>query len=313
MSSSAADGNRSVRRALIPAAGRGTRFLPLTKAVPKELVPIVSTPTVELVVAEAAEHGARDVLLVLGPGKDAVAEYFVPDRGLEDVLAAKGDDQGLAAVRRACALATIHRVEQLDARGLGDAVAHGEQFADGQALAVLLPDDVVDERDDLLGPMIVTFAEHGGAVIGLIDVPRAEISRYGCAVPAEGTDPHADVVRIVDLVEKPDPQDAPSTLAVIGRYVLPPQIFDALRATQPGSGGEIQLTDAIRILAQRGVPVHGVIFRGRRYDTGNRLDYVKAVVQLAERHPEIGAEFSSWLRDYVSGAGAPTPRGPSCG
>lgn len=292
----------AVRKALIPAAGRGTRFLPLTKSVPKELAPIVTTPAIELVVAEAAQHGASEVCLVLSAGKQSIADYFQPDPELESALETKGDTDGLAAVRRAAALARVHPVQQDEPRGLGDAVAHGERFAAGEPLTVLLPDDIVDERDDLLGPMLATFAEHGGVVLGLVDVPRADIRRYGCAVPDEDGDPHGDVVRIVDLVEKPSPDEAPSTLAVIGRYVLPPEIFDALRDTEPGSGGEIQLTDAMRLLAKDGVPVHGVVFRGRRYDTGNRLDYVKAVVQLAERHPQIGGEFSAWLREYVTGA-----------
>jgi UTP--glucose-1-phosphate uridylyltransferase len=294
-----ASSDRQVRKALIPAAGRGTRFLPLTKAVPKELAPIVSTPTVELVVAEAAAHGLADVLLVLGPGKGAIADYFDASPELEAALDKKGDSAGLAAVRRATDLARIHQVEQADPRGLGDAVAHGETFAAGEPLAVLLPDDLIDDRDALLAPMLDVYRKHGGVVIGLLDVPRADIGSYGCVVPAAGSDTSADVVAIADLVEKPAPDRAPSTLAIIGRYVLPPEIFDALRETTPGSGGEIQLTDAMRALAHAGVPVHGVVFRCRRYDTGNRLEYAKAVVQLALRHPEIGADFEAWLRDYV--------------
>jgi UTP--glucose-1-phosphate uridylyltransferase len=292
---------RRARRALIPAAGRGTRFLPLTKSVPKELVPLVSTPALELVVTEAANNGISDVLLVLSKDKSAIADYFAPDHELESALEAKGDTAGLASVRRAAQLATIHSVQQLQPRGLGDAVAHGEQFANGEAVSVLLPDDLIDERDELLGIMLDVQAERGGIVLGLVDVPRAEIGKYGCAVPAPGADLAADLVAIVDLVEKPDPDAAPSTLALIGRYVLPPEIFDALRQTTPGAGGEIQLTDAMSRLARAHVPVHGVVFRGRRYDTGDRLGYVKAVVQLAGRHPEIGSDFTAWLREYVSG------------
>jgi UTP--glucose-1-phosphate uridylyltransferase len=292
---------RRARLALIPAAGRGTRFLPLTKSVPKELVPLVSTPALEFVVAEASSNGVSDVLIVLSKGKTAIADYFAPDPDLESALQSKGDEAGLASIRRAAELATFHYVEQLDPRGLGDAVAHGEQFAAGEPLVVLLPDDLIDDSDELLGTMIDVQAERGGIVLGLIDVPRAEIGKYGCAVPAAGADPSADVVALADLVEKPDPQDAPSTLALIGRYVLPPEIFDALRQTKPGAGGEIQLTDAMQRLAHDGVPVHGVVFRGRRYDTGDRLEYVKAVVQLAGRHPEIGDDFTAWLREYVSG------------
>lgn len=301
MSSSPPSSSPSVYKALIPAAGRGTRFLPFSKVVPKELAPIVTTPALEFVVAEASANGISDVLVVLGPGKEAIADYFAPDEDLQAALESKGDTAALASVGRVHELATIHRISQIEPRGLGDAVAHGEQFAEGAPLAVLLPDDLIDERDALLEPMMSVYAEHGGVVLGLIDVPQADVGMYGCVAPAPGSDPSADVVAIVDLVEKPAPDQAPSTLAIIGRYILPPEIFSALRETPPGTGGEIQVTDAIRRLAADEVPVHGVVFRGRRYDTGNRLDYLKAVVQLAERHPDVGTEFSTWLREYVSG------------
>jgi UTP--glucose-1-phosphate uridylyltransferase len=289
-----------VRKALIPAAGRGTRFLPLTKSVPKELAPLVTTPALEYVVAEAAEHGVTDVLLVVSAGKAAIGEYFRPNHDLEAALEAKGDADGLALVRRAPALASVTEVEQRQPRGLGDAVAHGEDFAAGEPIAVLLPDDLIDDRDHLLGTMFEVFAEHGGIVLGLIDVGAENISRYGAVTLVEGSTQTDEVVAIGDLVEKPPADEAPSTLAIIGRYVLPPEIFEALRTTEPGAGGEIQLTDAMKALAHRGVPVHGVVFRGRRYDTGDRFEYVKAVVQLAVRHPEIGDEFAVWLREYVS-------------
>ncbi|MFN2517733.1 MAG: UTP--glucose-1-phosphate uridylyltransferase [Jatrophihabitantaceae bacterium] len=292
---------RRASLALIPAAGRGTRFLPLTKSVPKELLPIVSTPALELVVAEATRNGVSDVLIVLSKGKSAIADYFAPDPDLEAMLHAKGDVAGLASIRYVSELAAIHYLEQQEPRGLGDAVAHGERFAAGEPLVVLLPDDLIDDRDELLVTMLDRQAERGGIVLGLIDVPRARIGQYGCAVPAPGADLAADVVVVADVIEKPDPQDAPSTLAVIGRYVLPPEIFDALRETKPGANDEIQLADAIGRLARDGVPVAGVVFRGRRYDTGDRLEYVKAVVELAGRHPEIGGDFTAWLREYVLG------------
>jgi UTP--glucose-1-phosphate uridylyltransferase len=293
---------QQVRKALIPAAGRGTRFLPLTKAVPKELAPIVSTPALEFVVAEAAGNGVADVLVVVGPDKGAIAEYFAANPQLQAALEAKGDGESLDILRRLGALARIQQVEQTQPRGLGDAVAHGEAFAAGEPIAVLLPDDLIDDRDALLGPMLDAYAEFGGVVLGLIEVERADIDRYGCVVLSPGSDPSSELVAISDLIEKPAPESAPSTLAIIGRYLLPPEIFAAIRDTQPGTGGEVQLTDAIRRLAAAGVGVHGVVFRGRRYDTGNRLDYMKAVVQLGERHPEIGEEFGRWLREYVTGS-----------
>jgi UTP--glucose-1-phosphate uridylyltransferase len=291
--------SRTVRKALIPAAGRGTRFLPFTKTLPKELAPIVTTPALEYVVAEAAENGITDVLLVVNEEKRSIAQYFRPNEELEAALEKKGDEASLELVRRAPALARIHEVDQDDPKGLGHAVAQGEQFADGEGVAVLLPDDLIDERDPLLGTMIDVYAEHGGVVIGLIDVPRAEISKYGSVRLTDDSDPDAEVVAIVELVEKPPAETAPSTLAIIGRYILPPEIFAALRETKPGAKDEIQLTDAMQQLAHSDVPVHGVVFRGRRYDTGNGLDYMKSVVQLAERHPDIGQEFSAWLREYV--------------
>ena len=292
---------RRVTKALIPAAGRGTRFLPFTKSVPKELAPIVTTPALEFVIAEAAAHGVNDVLLVVSPDKRAIADYFRPNAELESALEGKDDQASLGLVRRAPQLASVQEVDQLEPRGLGDAVGHGERFAAGEAVAVLLPDDLIDERDPLLGLMIDVYAEHGGIVIGLIDVPRSDISKYGSVRLTPDSDQSADVVAIVELVEKPPAETAPSTLAIIGRYVLPPEIFDALRTTEPGAKGEIQLTDAMQQLAHAGVPVHGVVFRGRRYDTGNGLDYMKSVVQLAQRHPEIGADFTAWLRDHVNG------------
>jgi UTP--glucose-1-phosphate uridylyltransferase len=268
--------------------------------VPKELAPIVTTPALELVVAEAAANKIGDVLLVLSEDKTSILDYFSPNADLEQALKDKGDTEGLALIRRAASLVRIDKVFQKQPRGLGDAVAHGEDFAAGEPIAVMLPDDLIDDRDELLGPMLDVYDEFGGVVIGLIDVPRTEIEKYGCVAPAAGADLNSDVVAIADLVEKPAPDDAPSTLAIIGRYVVPPEIFDALRATDPGAGGEIQLTDAMRRLGHEGVPIHGVVFRGRRYDTGDRLHYVKAVVQLAGRHPAIGADFTAWLREYVS-------------
>jgi UTP--glucose-1-phosphate uridylyltransferase len=288
----------AVTKAVVPAAGRGTRFLPFTKAVPKELAPIVTTPSIEFVLVEAAASGITDLCVVLGPGKDEIGDYLRPHPELEDALGA--DDEALGLIRRAPQLLRYAEAVQEQPRGLGDAIGRAEDFAAGEPIAVLLPDDLIDERDELLKQMLAVHAEHGGVVLALLDVPREDVRMYGCVTPAG--DVSGDVVPVADLVEKPDPAEAPSTLAIIGRYVLPPAIFDALRRTEPGAKGEIQVTDAIKILAHEGVPVHGVIFRGRRYDTGNRLDYMKTVVQLAQRHPEIGDEFGTWLRDHVAGS-----------
>ena len=283
---------------MIPAAGRGTRFLPFTKAVPKELAPIVTTPTLELVIDEAARNRITDVLLVVNPEKSAINDYFSPHEDLEQALEKKGDVKKLESVRRPTALARFSYADQPDPRGLGHAVGCGEDFADGEAFAVLLPDDLIDDRDVLLETMLDVQAEHGGIVVALLDVPRDQINKFGSLVLGEGSKQSDEVVTITHMVEKPDPVEAPSTLAIIGRYVLPPEIFDALRDTDPGAGGEIQVTDAMRALCEAGTPTHGVVFRGRRYDTGDPLQYVTAVVQLAVRHPDIGADFRAWLRKY---------------
>ena len=288
---------------MIPAAGRGTRMLPFTKAVPKELLPIVSTPTGHLVVEEAARVGCTDVVLVLSEGKQSVMDYFAPDPALEAALEKKGDANGLAAIRAAASLATIEQARQDEPLGLGHAVLQAADFCGDEPFAVMLPDDLVDARDPLLGPMIEVQAEYGGIVLALADVPREETKRYG-VVAIEGDAPgpgEEGTVKVTGMVEKPDPADAPSTLTVIGRYVLPPEIFDALRRTEPGRGGEIQLTDAMAILLAEGVPVHGVVFTGRRYDTGTKLDYLTSAVQLAVQDPDVGADFAAWLGRFVAG------------
>lgn len=285
------------RKAVIPAAGLGTRFLPATKAVPKELLPIVDTPALEYIVAEAAANAITDVLIVTARGKEAIAEHFDAKPMLEQALAAKGLSVLLERTRRSSTLARMHYVRQSTPAGLGDAVAHAEGFAGAEPFVVMLGDDLIDERDELLSLMIDAQQRLGGIVLGLVQVVGEEISKYGCV--AAGPADALGIVAISDLVEKPALRDAPSDLAIIGRYVLPSEIFDALRATEPGAGGEIQLTDAMRILALDGVPVHGVVFTGRRYDTGDRLDYLKAVVQLACERPDLGPPFVEWLTQFV--------------
>jgi UTP--glucose-1-phosphate uridylyltransferase len=285
------------RKAVIPAAGLGTRFLPATKAVPKELLPVVDTPALEYIVTEAAANGVSDVLIITARGKDAIAEHFDAKPLLEDALEAKGSHDLLERTRRSSGLARMHYVRQPKAAGLGDAVSHAEGFVGGESFVVMLGDDLIDERDELLSTMLDVQERFGGVVLGLVQVPGPDISKYGCVVASPtGED---GIVAISDLVEKPPFAEAPSDLAIIGRYVLPPEIFDALRTTEPGAGGEIQLTDAMRTLALQGVPVHGVVFTGRRYDTGDRLDYLKAVVQLACERPDLGPPFVQWLTQFV--------------
>ena len=288
----------SVRKAVIPAAGLGTRFLPATKASPKEMLPVVDTPAIQYVVEEAARAGLTDVLMITGRSKRALEDHFDRVVELEYTLEAKGDLAKLALVRRPTELATIHYVRQGDPRGLGHAILAAAHHVGDEPFAVLLGDDLIDPRDPLLEQMIEVQEREGGSVVALMQVPRESISLYGCAaVEAVGAD--GDVVRITGLVEKPAVEEAPSDLAIIGRYLLSPSIFEVLRRTPPGRGGEVQITDALQeIIASE--PVHGVVFRGRRYDTGDRLDYLKAVVQLAVGREDLGPPFLSWLREWVA-------------
>lgn len=296
------------RKAVVPAAGLGTRFLPATKAVPKELLPLVDTPAIQYVAEEAVRSGLDELLIITSRGKDAIVNHFDRAPELESVLAAKGDSARLAAVRRPAELAQVQFVRQLEPAGLGHALLCAAPFVGDEPFAVLLGDDLIDERDSLLTQMLAVHAERGGCVLGLIRVPPESVSLYGCVAvePAEparspGTTGPDDLVRVTDLVEKPDPEQAPSDLAIIGRYVLTPQIFDVLAKTPPGRGGEIQVTDALRTLAEAGEPMHGVVFTGRRYDTGDRADYLRTVVRMACEREDIGPGFRSWLADFVAG------------
>src|SRR5215212_1399353 len=286
------------RKAVIPVAGMGTRFLPATKAVPKELLPVVDRPALQYIVEEAARAGLPEVLMVTGRNKAAIEDFFDRVPELETALEKKGDAGRLAAVHASTDVAQVHFVRQGEAMGLGHAVLQAAAFVGDEPFAVLLGDDLIDARDHLLEHMLAVQAEHGGSVIALLDVGRENIDKYGAVAVEPGAQPVLDgdeVVRVTGLVEKPPVDEAPSSLAIIGRYVLAPEIFGVLRETAPGRGGEIQLTDALRRLALDGRPMHGVVFRGRRYDTGDRGDYLKAVVRLAVERPDIGPEFRQWL------------------
>src|SRR6266702_3862914 len=280
----------SVTKAVVPTAGLGTRFLPATKAIPKEMLPIVDKPTIQYVVEEAVAADLTDVLLVTGRGKHAIEDHFDRAYELEEVLSAKGDSGRLALVRASNQLATLHYVRQGDPKGLGHAVLCAAQHVGSEPFAVLLGDDVIDPRDPLLTRMIEVRDRYGGSVVALMEVAPEQVSRYGCAAISPTAED--DVVTVTDLVEKPVPGEAPSRWIIIGRYVCDPAVFDVLRHTAPGRGGEIQLTDALRTLATAdragdggaaadGGGVHGVLFRGRRYDTGNKLDYLRTIVQFA--------------------------------
>jgi UTP--glucose-1-phosphate uridylyltransferase len=292
----------AVTKAVVPAAGLGTRFLPATKATPKEMLPIVDKPAIQYVVEEAVSAGLLDVLMVTGKNKRSIEDHFDRAVELEGALEAKGDDERLSQVREPADLATLHYVRQGEPRGLGHAVLCAKQHVGGHPFACLLGDDLIDPRDALLKRMIEVRATYGGSVVALMEVPKEQSSLYGCAAISP-TD-EDNVVRVTDLVEKPPPEEAPSNWAVIGRYVIDPAVFEVLENTPPGRGGEIQLTDALRELAQRGPeeggPVHGVLFRGRRYDTGNKLDYLRTVVQFAVDRPDVGPELVPWLKEFLA-------------
>jgi UTP--glucose-1-phosphate uridylyltransferase len=280
----------------------GTRFLPATKAVPKELLPVVDRPALQYIVEEAARAGLPEVLMVTGRNKAAIEDFFDRTPELETALEKKGDADRLAAVRASSEIAQVHFVRQGEAKGLGHAVLQAAAFVGDEPFAVLLGDDLIDARDHLLEQMLAVQAEHGGSVIALLDVGRENIDKYGAvaAEPSDHTGDGDEVVTVTGLVEKPPIEEAPSSLAIIGRYVLAPEIFDVLRETEPGRGGEIQLTDALATLVERGQPVHGVVFSGRRYDTGDRLDYLKAVIRLASERDDLGPPLRSWLQEFVA-------------
>ncbi|XVV04546.1 UTP--glucose-1-phosphate uridylyltransferase [Actinosynnema sp. CA-248983] len=284
--------------AIVPAAGLGTRFLPTTKAVPKELLPVVDTPGIELVATEAAQAGATKLVIVTSPGKDAVAEYFRPQPELEQTLEARGKTDLVEKVRRAPNLIKVETAIQDKALGLGHAVgcAEGNLTGEDEAVAVLLPDDLVLPTG-VLSRMAEARERFGGSVLCAFDIPKDQISAYGVFdVRDTGDD---DVKQVVGMVEKPKPEDAPSTFAAAGRYLLDRAVFDALKRITPGAGGELQLTDAIALLINEGHPVHVVVHRGGRHDLGNPAGFLKAAVDFALEHPDYGPELREWLRERL--------------
>jgi UTP--glucose-1-phosphate uridylyltransferase len=286
---------RGVRKAVIPAAGLGTRFLPATKAQPKEMLPVVDKPAIQYVVEEAVRAGIDDILIITGRGKRSLEDHFDRSIELEVSLDAAGKGEQLEEIRRLADLADIHYVRQGEALGLGHAVSVTRKHVGDEPFVVMLGDDIMDERSTVLDDMIAAHRRTGGSIIALKSFPADEISSYGCADAETSED---GLVRLRGIVEKPEPDDAPSDLAVMGRYVLTPGIFDALDRTKPGVGGEIQLTDAIAILL-REQPVHGFVFEDGRFDIGKKIDYLRATVELALDRDDLGPEFAEFLGDVV--------------
>jgi UTP--glucose-1-phosphate uridylyltransferase len=287
----------AVTKAVVPAAGLGTRFLPATKATPKEMLPVVDKPAIQYVVEEAVKAGLNDVLLITGRSKRSIEDHFDRAYELEEALTAKEDWDKLSLVRESSELATMHYVRQGAPKGLGHAVLQAAQHVGHEPFAVLLGDDLIDPRDPLLTRMIDIRNTYGGSVVALMEVAEEEVSLYGCAAVEATTDD--DVVMITDLVEKPPAGTAPSRWIIIGRYVCDPEVFDVLRDTPPGRGGEIQLTDALKVFAAKG-ELRGVLFKGRRFDTGNKQDYLRTMVMFAAERPDLAPEFIPWLRKFLA-------------
>jgi UTP--glucose-1-phosphate uridylyltransferase len=289
----------TVRKAVLPAAGLGTRFLPVTKSVPKEMLPLVDKPAIQYVVEEAALAGLTDVLVITGRGKRAIEDHFDRNVELELVLERTGKTELLRVVSALESLVKVHSIRQQEALGLGHAVAIAEPHVGDEPFVVMLGDDIMIDDAVLLKRMLTVHGETGGSVLALLEVPLDEIDAYGCLTPEPVG---ADVVRARGIVEKPRPEDAPSNLAVIGRYVFTPAIFDALRETRPGVGGEIQLTDAIGILLER-EPVFGVVFSEGRYDVGKKVDFLRANLELALARDELRKDVERLLVELVRDRG----------
>jgi UTP--glucose-1-phosphate uridylyltransferase len=290
-----------VTEAVIPVAGLGTRFLPATKAMPKEMLPIVDKPVIQYVVEEAVSAGLNDLLMITGRNKNTLENHFDRVAELEHTLERKGDHSKLFAVQESNQLADIHYTRQGDPRGLGHAVNRAKSHVAEHSFAVLLGDDIIDAREPILPKMLEVHEATGFNVIALMEVDPSQIHLYGCASVETTDDP--DVVRVTGLVEKPATQDAPSNLAVIGRYVLRHEMFELLEETEPGRGGEIQLTDALEAAVEhpeRAGGVMGVVFRGRRYDTGDKLDFIKATLRIAIDRDDLGVDLRKWLKEFAS-------------
>lgn len=287
--------------AVIPAAGLGTRFLPATKAQPKEMLPVVDKPAIQYVVEEAVRAGIDDILIITGRGKRSIEDHFDRQFELEYFLETKGKDRMLTTVRDLADLADIHYVRQGEPLGLGHAVSVARKHVGDRPFAVMLGDDLMVDDSKVLGAMIAAHGEHGAPVVALREVPRAEISSYGCADIDDPTPGSGEprVVAMKGIVEKPDPDEAPSSMAVMGRYVFTPEIFDVLDEVKPGVGGEIQLTDAIALLLETS-DVFGYVFREGRFDIGSKLDYLRATVELALERDDLGAPFEAFLTDLMN-------------
>lgn len=288
----------NIQKAIIPAAGWGTRFLPATKAQPKEMLPIVDKPAIQFIVEEAVNAGVEDILIITGKNKRAIEDHFDRSLELEDLLREKDKGELLALVERIADLADIHYIRQKEQLGLGHAVYCARKFIGQEPFAVLLGDDIIVNTPSCLEQMLAVYEEVKAPIVAVQEVPREEVNRYGVIAPLEVDGP---LIQVKDLVEKPQPAEAPSNLAVIGRYLLVPEIFPLLEEVKPGAGGEIQLTDALRLLASQG-RVYAYRFQGKRYDVGDKLGFLRATVEFALARPDLAGPFREYLAGIISSA-----------
>lgn len=286
---------KTIRKAVFPAAGLGTRFLPATKASPKEMLPIVDKPMIQYAVEEAEKCGIKEFIIITGKAKRAIEDHFDSAWELEETLKQTGKQEMLEEIRRYSHLKFAY-IRQPSPLGLGHAILCSKPFVNNEPFAVILSDDIIDPEDDLLKDMTEYYKEYQATILALQRVPKSEIHRYGVI---DGSETKKNLFRVKDMVEKPKPSDAPSDLAIIGRYILTPDVFSFIEETPRGKGGEIQLTDAIKALSKK-KPVYGYLFEGRRYDAGDKIGYLKATVELALKHPYVKDPFKKYLLSAVS-------------
>lgn len=286
-----------VTKAIIPAAGFGTRFLPFTKAVPKEMLPIVDTPTIQYIVEEAISSGIKDILIITSRNKEAIMNHFDYSFELEAVLERDQKKELLEAVQRVSKLVDVHFIRQKEQKGLGHAVSYARQFAAGEPFAVMLGDDVVyNAGKPCLGQMIEKYDELGASILGVQTVDHSQVSKYGII---DGTKIGDRTYKVNNLVEKPKPENAPTDVAILGRYIITPEIFECIDRTPKGAGGEIQLTDALFLLAEK-QPIYAYDFEGYRYDVGNKMGFLQATVEYALRRDDLKDDFKAYLKDITN-------------
>ncbi|WP_243388117.1 UTP--glucose-1-phosphate uridylyltransferase GalU [Bacillus kexueae] len=289
---------KKVKKAVIPAAGLGTRFLPATKAQPKEMLPIVDKPTIQYIIEEAVASGIEDILIVTGRGKRAIEDHFDRSMELEESLQNKGKLQELDEIRQISDIADIHYIRQKEPKGLGHAIWCARKFIGDDPFAVMLGDDIVVSEKPCLGQLINKFEQTGSSVIGVQSVNSEDVTKYGIIDYDKSYTNDSNFVKVTDLVEKPSVEEAPSNMAIMGRYVLTPDIFEILTNLKPGKGNEIQLTDALKILNKE-KEIFAYLFDGRRYDIGNKYGFVQATVEIALQREDIGEDLKNWLRTLV--------------